>query len=114
MSDEIFLKDISKINISLNNNIPDMINIPICYKYVNLINPEKKNQLEKYILFNSVFQLNLIPKCTQILIDGTFRACPKGYYQIVNISGYYPDINGIIPLFMSPIMNFFMIVFLKI
>ena len=80
-----------------------MINIPICYKYVNLINPEKKNQLAKYIIFTSVFQINLIPKCTQILIDGTFRACPKGYYQIVNISGYYPDINGIIPLFMSPI-----------
>ena len=32
VSDEIFLKDISKINISLDDNIPDMINIPICYK----------------------------------------------------------------------------------
>ena len=42
LSDEIFLKDISKINISLDDNIPDTINIPICYKYVNLINHEKK------------------------------------------------------------------------
>ena len=32
MSDEIFLKDISKINISLYNNIPDMTNTPTCYK----------------------------------------------------------------------------------
>ena len=47
VSDEIFLKDISKINISLDNNIPDMINIPICYKYVNLINPEKKKSTRK-------------------------------------------------------------------
>ena len=37
------------------------------------------------------------------MIDGIFRACPKGYYQIVNISWYYPDINGIIPLFIPPI-----------
>ena len=71
--------------------MPDMINLPICYKYVNLINHEKKSTRKK----------NLIPKFTHILIDRTFYICPKGYYQIINISGYYPNINEILPLFIS-------------
>lgn len=36
------------------------------------------------------------------MIDGIFKACPKNYYQIINLGGYYEDINGIVPLFMIP------------
>ena len=35
--------------------------------------------------------------------DGTFKSCLKGYTQIINISGYYPDTNSIIPIFMIPV-----------
>ena len=100
-SDEIFLKDISKITLTFENS-SNMIDIPLCYKYNNLINLEKNNKLEKYIIFTSKFKVKLIQKCTQIYIDGTFKSCPKNYYQIVNIGGFLPDINGIVPLFMIP------------
>ena len=80
-----------------------MENLPICYKYTKLINLEKNNVLEKYIIFTSSFQIKLLPKCTQIFIDGTFKCCPKEYYQIVNISGFLPDINGLMPIFMIPL-----------
>ena len=77
-----------------------MIDIPLCYKYKNIINIEKKNKLEKYIIITNKFQLNMIKKCTQLLKEGRFKSCLKGYCQIINIAGYYPDINSIIPIFM--------------
>ena len=101
-SDDIFTKDISKITITFDINI-NMTNLPLCYKYINTINPDKKNKQDKYIIFTTNFQMNLLSKCTQIHIDGTFKSCPRGYYQILNIAGYYPDINGIIPIFFIPI-----------
>lgn len=36
------------------------------------------------------------------MIDRTFKASPKKYYQIINIVGYYEKIKGIVPLFMIP------------
>ena len=41
-------------------------------------------------------------KYNQILVDGTFKCCPKGYYQVINVAGYYPEIDAIVPLFMIP------------
>ena len=53
-----------------------MVNLPLCYKIVNTINPEKKNHLEKHIIFTSSFQINLLSKCSQVFIDGTIKNCP--------------------------------------
>ena len=100
-NDMEFLKDISKIKITFDNN-NELQNIPFCYRMVNMINPEKNNNLERYIIFSSKIQMNLLTKTNQILIDGTFKSCPRGYYQIINIAGYYPDIDSIIPIFMIP------------
>ena len=100
--DDDFIKDISKITITY-ENLNNMVNLPLCYKIVNTINPEKKNRLEKYIIFTSSFQINLLSKCTQVFVDGTFKSCPRGYYQILNVAAYYEEINGIIPIFMIPI-----------
>ena len=52
-----------------------------------MINPEKNYKLDKYIIFTSKFQINLIPKFKQLLIDGIFKSCPRWYYQKVNILG---------------------------
>ena len=79
-----------------------MENLPICYKYANIINPEKKFCLEKYIIFTSKFQLNIMTKCTQLHIDGTFKSCPCGYYQILIIEGYFEDNDCLIPIFIKP------------
>ena len=46
--------------------------------------------------------MNLIEHCNQLLLDGTFKSSPRRFYQIFNISGFYPNINSIIPLFMVP------------
>ena len=104
-NDSEYLKDISKIRISFDINNINLEQIPLCFKLVELINPEKNNKLDKYIIFTSKFQLNLLPKCKQILIDGTFKSCPRGYYQIINIAGYYENINSIVPIFMIPTTN---------
>ena len=61
-----------------------------------------KNQLDKYIIFGTVFQINLIDKWTHFYVDGTFISCPKTYYQIINFAGFLPDIKSIVPLFMIP------------
>lgn len=76
-----YLKDISQIKITF-ENIPNMENVNLCYKFTNIINPQKNNVLEKYIIFTTNFQINLLKKCNQILIDGTFKSAPKNYYQI--------------------------------
>ena len=55
------------------------------------------------MVFTSEFELNIISKCKEILIDGTFKSCPKNFYQVINIAGFYPDINSFIPLFLIPI-----------
>ena len=52
-----------------------------------------------YLVVNSKF---MITKCTQIFVDGTLKIAPKGFYQVVNIGGYIPEIGGIIPIFFIP------------
>ena len=58
--------------------------------------------MDIYIIFTSKFQINLIPKYKQLLINGKFKSCRWGYYQIINIAGYYEDIGTIVPIFMIP------------
>ena len=91
-SDHNFLKEISKITITFENEVG-------LEKNLELINPTVKYKTEKYIIFISIFQINLITKCNQIFIDYTFKSVLKKFYQILNIFGYYKDIKGIIPIF---------------
>ena len=59
--------------------------------------------LEKYVIFTSSFQIKLMVKFKQIYVDGTFRICPKGFLQVLNIGGYSEDIKAIIPVFLIPV-----------
>ena len=77
--------------------------MPFCFKNVNFISPDKKFKLEKYIIFTSNLHLKILTKCSQIFVDGTFKICPVGFYQVLNIGGYYKDINSIIQIFLIPI-----------
>jgi hypothetical protein len=36
---------------------------------------------------------------------GPSRVNQKVFDQILNIAGYYPDYNGLIPIFMIPVIN---------
>jgi len=97
--DQDFLEDISKITITFENE-NNMENLNFCWKDAVILNPSKKYIDEKCIIFTTNFQMNLMTKCKQIYIDGTFKSAPKKFYQILNFAGYYKDINGIIPIFM--------------
>ena len=59
-----YLKDISRIKITL-GDIYELKNILLSHRYVDMLN--EKNQVDKYIIFGSIFQFNLIDICTQIL-----------------------------------------------
>jgi hypothetical protein len=87
----------------LGNNL-EYQNIPICFEY-NQLFYSKKNKHEKYIIFSSAFQLQRLKKCSQIYIDATYKSCPKSFYQLLNIAGYIPEINHLIPLFMIPMSS---------
>lgn len=73
-------------------------NLLFCNNYINLLNIKNKNKLDKYLIFISKCQLNLIIKCIQILIDGIFNAVQK--HQMINNAGICPYMNAIIPLFL--------------
>ena len=98
-SDSKYLEDITKINITLEEN-SDLKEIPLCYKTVNFINPTKNYTNDKYIIFTSYFQIKLLKKVKQIFVDGTLWICPKRYYQVLNIGGYLENINRIVPIFL--------------
>lgn len=100
-NDENFVKNISSIIITLNNN-PNLQNLPICYKLCNIINIQKNLKLDKYIIFTSKFQMNILKKGTQVFIDGTFKIYPVGYYQVINWWFFARYINNIVPIFMLP------------
>ena len=54
--------------------------------------------MEKYIIFGSEFQLNFYSEIQELFIDGTFKICPKNYYQLVNIFGFNKKKNFYMPL----------------
>ena len=100
-SNDKFLNNISKISLTLDDKAT-LSNIPFCFRYNNILSPDKNNFLEKYIIFTSKFQIKIIKKCTQLFVDGTFKIAPSGYYQVLNIGGFLPEINSIIPFFLIP------------
>ena len=56
----------------------------------------KKNRKISYILYNIPFKI--ISESSEIFIDGSFKMCPKKYYQILNIWGYLNSKTLYIPL----------------
>ena len=72
-SDKKFIKDITKIVITYDEGNINMTNMSFCYNHTNFLNFKNKNKQDQFIIFTSECQLNLISKCSQILIDGTFK-----------------------------------------
>ena len=56
----------------------DLNNSGFQIKIQTKINEEKAEEIRE-----EIEKTKVIPKVTKILIDGTFRSCPKGYYQII-------------------------------
>ena len=96
--DDIYLNDISKIRIDFSSTNIKLKNLNFCYGKVMVINVEKNRQ-ECFIVFTSNIQIKQFVECNVIFMDGTFKSCPKGYYQIYNILGRDVNVGEIIPLF---------------
>ena len=47
----------------------------------------------------SNFQLNLLKESNLLFLDGTFKSCPRNFYQYFNIISYLPEKDLIIPIF---------------
>ena len=92
-SDSKFLNDISQIMVTLDESNNNLTNIQICYSYNNIINIKNKNRLEKFIIFTNIFQLNMVKKCTQIFIDGTFKSCQRGFIKYLILQVFYQKLT---------------------
>ena len=100
-SDSIILFNIENIKIEIESDI-----MPFCFSYYNNIVYEKNKYIcDKYFILTTPFQINMFNKCSQLFFDATFKSCPRAKYQILNIAGYFKDIDGIIPLMYIPMSN---------
>ena len=43
---------------------------------------------KSFFIYSTNFQLNLLSNCIQIYLDGTFKSCPKNFYQLLSIHGF--------------------------
>lgn len=94
-----FLLNISSIDISFSKTDALLQNLPFCYTYQKFINKKKNKYVEeRFILFTTLFQLKELRNVEHIYMDGTFKYCPKNFYQIYNIIGIEKDNGNKIPL----------------
>ena len=96
--DDIYLNDISKVKIDFSSTNIKLKNLNYCYGKV-IVLKNKKDRQESLVLFTSTIQIKQFADCNVIFMDGTFKSCPKGYYQIFNILGRDATTGVIIPLF---------------
>ena len=87
--DKDCLNDPSLITITIEENIQELSNLSFFFCEEKIINFHMNNKLENFIIFSTPFHIKLFSEAQQILIDGTFKSCPRNYYQILNIINIY-------------------------
>ena len=92
------LANINNITINFNNNNKSEDEVPFCLSKGEFINLRYKNRIEKFVIFTSLLQLKIGAECDDYFIDGTFKACPKGWYQLLNIWAYKRNNNVYLPI----------------
>lgn len=80
-------------------------NLPFCYNINKVLNPEKGNREERYIVFTSLPQIKHFCNSTELYIDCNYKIAPKGYYQILTIMAYNPELKLIVPDFIIPMSH---------
>lgn len=80
-------------------------NLPFCYNINKVLNPEKGNREEKYVVFTSLPQIKHFSGSNELFIDCNYKICPKGYYQILTIMSYNPELKSVIPAFIIPMSH---------
>ena len=86
-------------------NKEHLIDNNFCFAYNKYLNPTNKYREEKYIVFTSIFQLKKLAESNLIYMDGTFRTCPKNYYQLFNIIAKDKQTGKNIPVIHIPMSH---------
>ena len=101
--DDEFLKDIGNITIDLSKEDSDKeIFCIIKSQFINF----NTKKTEKFVIFSSGFQLNMFSEICEIFIDGTFKICPKNWYQLVNVFEYNKIFLYAFSIYINEFKNF--------
>ena len=102
--DELYIvNDISKITIDLGKE-EKLKNLPFCHIRKAIIN-YRKNRMETFLVFTTIWQLKMLTKTTYLFIDATFKTAPRGFYQTLNIMGFIEDVKKPILLIFVPMTH---------
>ena len=96
------LSNMTKVTFNLDEENLLLKNLPFCFTIKKIINTNKNNRQEKFIIFTSVHQIKFFSNSTEIYIDINYKICPSGYYQILNIISYNEEIKKYLPVFSIP------------
>ena len=90
--EEELLRYMKEITINLDKNVKDGKNIPFCLTNTKIINQNKKNRQEQYIIFTTLFQLIFLDKAKTL--DGKFK-CARKNYKLLDIISYIEKYKNI-------------------
>jgi len=63
------------------------------------------NKAEIILCFTTNFQINVLKEVNMLFVDGIFKTSPRTFYQLLNIIGYIPGKELIIPIFTAAITS---------
>ena len=90
-----------KIKLSEDKNMKEKC---FCLAKGEYFNPQTNN-VEKYLIYSTDFQLNLFTSSKHIYIDGTFKSVPSNYYQLVTLHCFNKLTQKVLPVIFI-LMNF--------
>ena len=100
--DEVFLLNISNIKIDLVINNLLMRDYQFCYEYNRIINQDKQNREERYLILTSKIQMEKFILSKKIYIDINYKVCPNEYKQTLTLIAYDENNKAHIPSFVIP------------
>jgi len=80
-------------------------NLPFFYNINKVLNPEKENREERYIFSTSLPQILHFSGSNELYIDCKYKIAPKGYYQILTIISFNPELKLLVPSFIIPMSH---------
>ena len=87
------MANLKDYTITLTNNLKE---IPFCIFRNEFENP-KSNQREEVLIYTTPFYAKLLSSSKDVYIDGTFRAAPPGFTQIIILHAYSTLTNRTYP-----------------
>lgn len=96
--DANFFDNLEYIKITYDPNNDEFKDLLFCYVNIKFLNISKNNRQENIVIFTSEVQLKKLEAASQILMDTTFRSCPKKFDQLFNIIAVIEKNDFIFPI----------------